>query len=52
MAITAQFRQLAKDSGVYRYERYINAAEDPDCLKHALEWVQRQIDPDELRHHR
>jgi hypothetical protein len=49
MAITAQFRQLAKDSGVYRHERYINAAEDPDWLKHALDWVQRRIDPDEHR---
>ena len=52
MAITAQFRQLAKDSGVYRYERYINATDDQDWLKHALDWVQLRIDPDELRDQR
>ena len=44
-ATTAQFRQLAKDSLVYRNERYINAAKDADWLKHALDWVKSQIDP-------
>jgi anti-anti-sigma regulatory factor len=47
-AVTAQFRQLAKDSGVYRFERYINASDDPHWLEHALDWVQLQIDPDQI----
>ena len=47
-AITNQFRQLAKDSGVYRFERYINASEDREWLEHALAWVQSQIDPDKI----
>jgi hypothetical protein len=50
-AIANQFRQLARDSGVYRFERYINADEDPDWLEHALAWVQSQIDPDQIAAH-
>jgi hypothetical protein len=46
-AITSQFRQLAKDSGVYRFERYINASDDSQWFQHALDWVLLQIDPDE-----
>jgi hypothetical protein len=48
LAITTQFRQLAKDSGVYRFERYINADEDPDWLEHALAWLESQVDPDQV----
>jgi hypothetical protein len=44
--INTQFRRLAKDSGVFRFERYINAAEDPDWLEHALAWPESQADPD------
>jgi hypothetical protein len=47
-AIANQFRQLARDSGVYRFERYINADEDPDWLEHALAWLESQVDPDEI----
>jgi hypothetical protein len=47
-AITNQFRQLAKDSGVYQYERYINAAEDPHWPQHALAWLESRIDPDQI----
>jgi hypothetical protein len=46
-ATTMQFRQLAKDSGVYRNERYIDASKDVDCLKHALDWVYSQVDPEQ-----
>jgi hypothetical protein len=45
-ATTSQFRQLAKDSLVYRNERYIDATKDIDCLKHALDWVKSEIDPE------
>ena len=44
-AITAQFRQLAKDSMVYRNERYIDASNNEECLKQALDWVTSQVDP-------
>jgi hypothetical protein len=45
-AIAAQFRQLAKDSLVYKNERYIDASKDADCVKHALDWVKSEIEPD------
>jgi len=45
-ATASQFRQLAKDSLVYKNERYIDASKDSDWLKHALDWVKLQIDPD------
>jgi hypothetical protein len=45
-SIAAQFRQLAKDSLVYKNERYIDASKDEDCLKHALDWVKWEVEPD------
>jgi hypothetical protein len=49
---TMQFRQLAKDSLVYKNERYIDASKidaskDADCLKQARDWVTSQIDPEQ-----
>ena len=44
-AITAQFRQLAKDSMVYRNERYIDASDNEECLKQAHDWVTSEVDP-------
>ena len=35
-SMTAQFRQLAKDSLVYKNERYIDASKEHDCLKKAV----------------
>jgi hypothetical protein len=46
-AMARQFRQLAKDSLVYKNERYIDASKDGDCLKPALDWVTSQVDPDQ-----
>ena len=43
---TGQFRQLAKDSLVYKNERYIDASKEKDCLRQALDWVTSQVDPD------
>jgi hypothetical protein len=45
-SVATQFRQLAKDSLVYKNERYIDASQDTDCLKHALDWVKSEVDPD------
>jgi len=44
---TTQFRQLAKDSLVYRNERYIDASKGADYLTQALDWVTSQVDPDQ-----
>jgi len=48
-SITRQFRQLAKDSLVYRNERYIDASECEDCLKQALDWVTSRVEPDRMK---
>jgi hypothetical protein len=44
---TEQFRQLAKDSLIYKNERYIDASKDEDFLKQALDWVTSRIEPDQ-----
>jgi hypothetical protein len=44
--VTIQFMRLAKKSGVYKYERYIDAMKDAPWEKHAEEWVRSGIDPD------
>jgi hypothetical protein len=43
--VTIQFMRLAKKSGVYRYERYIDASSDAQWEKHAEDWVRSGIDP-------
>jgi hypothetical protein len=47
-AMAAQFRQLAKDSLVYRNERYFTASNGDECLRQALEWVALEVDPEEF----
>jgi hypothetical protein len=41
-----QILRLAKSSGVYAYERYLDASKDPDWERKALDWIVRAIDPD------
>jgi len=48
-SMTTQFRQLAKDSLVYKNERYIDASKEQDCLKPALDWVLWQVEPDQKK---
>jgi len=46
-SITAmQFKRLAKESGIYAFERYVDASAIPDWKKTALSWVKDGIDPD------
>jgi len=47
--VTIQFMRLAKKSGVYKYERYIDASSDEQWERHAEEWVRSEIDPDRGR---
>jgi hypothetical protein len=47
--VTIQFMRLAKKSGVYKYERYIDASSDTQWERHAEEWVRSGIDPDRRR---
>lgn len=42
---TIQFQRLAQQSGIYEWERYIDASSDPEWEKMALNWVQRGQEP-------
>lgn len=45
-AVTSmQFRRLAKDSGIYEWERYIDGSQD-GCFDIAIAWAKDGIDPD------
>lgn len=44
--LTLQFRRLAKESGIYDWERYINAGDVEDWQRQALEWLLEGVDPD------
>lgn len=44
--VALQFMRLAKESGIYNYERFIDASSDAQWEKHAEEWVGFGIDPD------
>lgn len=43
---TAQFRRLAKTSGIYAWERYFSAADTPSWEKAGEDWITRGVDPD------
>ena len=41
-----QFKRLAKESGIYQWERYVDASSTPDWAGVAIKWVVDGIDPD------
>jgi hypothetical protein len=43
--VTIQFMRLGKQSGIYKYERFIDASNDAQWEMHADEWVRSGIDP-------
>jgi hypothetical protein len=43
--VTAQFRRLAKESGIDAFERYLDASSEPDWRQAAVNWVKLGIDP-------
>ncbi|HPH94864.1 MAG TPA: hypothetical protein PKW33_01470 [Anaerolineaceae bacterium] len=46
--LTLQFLLLARASGIYHWERYLDASRIENCEKAALDWIINGIDPDEL----
>jgi hypothetical protein len=44
--MTIQFMRIAKDTGVYAHERYVDASKSPRWEQLALDWIVRGIDPD------
>ena len=43
---TLQFKRLAQQSGIYAFERYIDASKTQDWTKVAVAWVKDGVDPD------
>lgn len=43
--LTLQFRRLAKESGIYEYERYVNTEIVENWKRPALEWLVNGVDP-------
>lgn len=41
-----QFKRIAKESGIYEWERYIDASQTPDWDIVGLSWLLNGIDPD------
>lgn len=41
-----QFIRIAKQSGIYEWERYIDASADPNWESTALKWIENEQDPD------
>jgi hypothetical protein len=44
--LTLQFQRIAKESGIYAWERYIDSSSVPNWQEKGLAWVRDQIDPD------
>jgi hypothetical protein len=43
---TMQFTKIAKETGIYEFERYFNAADDVNWEKEAVDWIMNEVDPD------
>lgn len=44
---TMQFKRIAKQTGIYEWERYIDASKNPDWERIGIAWIKDAIDPDE-----
>jgi hypothetical protein len=49
MLLQLQFRKLAKDSGIYEWERYISSADTPNWEQVAANWITKGEDPDKRK---
>lgn len=44
--LTMQFKQIAHETGIYQWERYIDASSNPEWEKTGMDWLEKSIDPD------
>jgi hypothetical protein len=44
--IAMQFRRLAKESGIYEWERYLDPSTHPDFESVGVAWLEKAADPD------
>lgn len=43
--VAAEFERIARQTGIYIYERYIDAIDDPHWEQRGLDWIIDGIDP-------
>lgn len=43
---TMQFKRIAKETGIYEWERYINASATPNWEQAGADWLTKAADPD------
>jgi hypothetical protein len=41
-----QFKRIAKQTGIYAFERYLDASKTPGYEKIGIAWIQNGVDPD------
>ncbi|PZX19214.1 hypothetical protein LX69_00881 [Breznakibacter xylanolyticus] len=46
--VTMQFKRIAQETGIYDWERYINAKAEPNWQKMGENWLTKAIDPDKF----
>jgi len=44
---TLQFKRIAQKTGIYEYERYIDASTDPNWEQTGLDWLLEEKDPED-----
>ncbi len=44
--VKMQFQRIAEETGIYKWERYIDASTEPDWEKAGIDWIIRAVDPD------
>lgn len=44
--VTLQFKRIAKETGIYAWERHIDASAVTDWEKVGIDWISKGIDPD------
>lgn len=44
--LTTQFKNIAKETGIYSFERYINADQNSSWESQAEAWIKSGVDPD------
>ncbi|MFH2036436.1 MAG: hypothetical protein ABIJ45_08535, partial [Candidatus Zixiibacteriota bacterium] len=43
---TVQFKRIAQETGIYEWERYIDASTNQDWERIGLDWLLKKIDPE------
>ena len=44
--LATQFKLIAQKTGIYDFERYIDASSTPNWESKAIDWIKNGIDPD------